>query len=102
MSIADRLGIEYSWIIFSAGHIKLASSPSSTSTTLIIPPSTRIMSTDIKLQEKTLSELEAKPVPLHKDAEVASVSEVDRKKVLRKMDIYLLPFVSFLYLLSFL
>ena len=66
--------------------------------------STRAMSTHSELEEKTLSEIKAKhdPSSLHKDMEVASVSEVNRKRVLRKMDIHLLPFVSFLYLLSFL
>jgi hypothetical protein len=62
------------------------------------------MGTHSELEEKTLSEIKAKhgPPSLHKDTEVASVSEADRKRVLRKMDIHLLPFVSFLYLLSFL
>ncbi|KIM45557.1 hypothetical protein M413DRAFT_430226 [Hebeloma cylindrosporum] len=58
----------------------------------------------LALEEKALSEVKAKhhSSSLHKDAEIASVSEVDRKRVLRKLDIHLLPFVSFLYLLSFL
>jgi len=65
------------------------------------------MSTHSELEEKTPSEMKAKHDPpslhsLHKDMEVASISEADRKKVLRKMDIHLLPFVSCLYLLSFL
>jgi len=42
----------------------------------------------------------------HLDEEATAVSllavEAERKKVLRKMDIHLLPFISILYLLSFL
>lgn len=41
-----------------------------------------------------------------KDEEAMTASqralEIERKKVLRKMDIHILPFVSVLYLLSFL
>lgn len=43
------------------------------------------------------------PVPesTYDDSELAT-SEVDQRKVLRKLDLRLLPFVSLLYLLSFL
>ncbi|KAF8149437.1 phthalate transporter [Crassisporium funariophilum] len=55
--------------------------------------------------EKHSSEVgEHEPTLPAKDEEttVMQHSEAERKKVLRKMDLHLLPFISFLYLLSFL
>ena len=39
---------------------------------------------------------------VHKHELTPEALEVERKRVLRKMDLHLLPFVSILYLLSFL
>ncbi|CAA7260730.1 unnamed protein product [Cyclocybe aegerita] len=60
------------------------------------------------LHEKSSSEKigdhhDLTPIPTKdEEAAILEVSEAERKRVLRKMDFHLLPFVSFLYLLSFL
>jgi hypothetical protein len=51
-------------------------------------------------EETSLSEKEFASVPLY-NAHI-DVSGVDEKKLLRKMDLWLIPWLSILYLLSFL
>lgn len=56
----------------------------------------------VSLDERA-SSVDAHPKPEHvSDDLTTTFDEVERKRVLRKLDVHLLPFVTVLYLLSFL